>query len=77
MLQDKETFYEEDYGKQSKHLKELEEEIACLEKNREELVGRIARSGYEDLQMQLEKEEELLGPVSYTHLPWPVSIQKK
>ena len=61
MLQDKETFYEEDYGKQSKHLKELEEEIACLEKNREELVGRIARSGYEDLQMQLEKEEELLG----------------
>ena len=61
MLQDKETFYEEDYGKQSKHLKELEEEIACLEKNREELVGRIARSGYEDLLMQLEKEEELLG----------------
>ena len=60
-LEDKQLLYEDDSKKQKKNQKELEEEIFNLEKRREELVGRIARSGYEDLQMQLENEEEILS----------------
>ena len=59
-LRQKEVFYQEDCKKQKADLKELENAIVQLEKHREDLVGRIARSGYEDLQIQLENEEEIL-----------------
>lgn len=60
-LQDKEQLYREDAKRQQEQQRELEEEIVRLERRREELVGRIARSGYEDLEAKLDNEEEILG----------------